>query len=142
MAQVGTPMIGNEFALIYDGSVCGMATDYSLIVNKKIIDTTTLSSGTWGDSKVGQKDWSVDFTGLVSRTSGDSSRGYQYIMTQFITYDTSIAVAICPSGVSGNFYLIGSGFTDSIKMQGGVGNKPVTFSGKVTGTGALNASTV
>jgi hypothetical protein len=140
MAQVGTVMIGNEFAVIYDGSTCGMATDYSLTVNKKIIDTTTLSSGTWNDSKVGSKNWKVDFNGMVSRTVGDASIGYSAIMTKFLASDASVGIAIVPN-VSSNFYLTGSGFTDSIKMSGGVGDKPVTFSGSITGTGPLTSTT-
>ena len=140
MPQTGTVMIGNEFAIIYDGSTCGMGTDYSLSVNKKIIDTTTLSSGTWGDSKVGSKNWKVDFNGLVSRTVGDASIGYSSIMTKFLASDAAVTIAIVPN-VSDNFFLTGKGFTDSIKMSGGVGDKPVTFSGSITGTGALDAST-
>lgn len=138
--QVGTPMIGNEFTLIYDGSSCGMATDYTLTVGKKIIDTTTLSSGTWNDSKVGSKNWKIDFNGLVSRTVGDASIGYSYIMNKFLTSDASIGVWIQPN-VSSNFYVTGSGFTDNIKISGGVGDKAVTFSGSVTGTGPLTPST-
>lgn len=133
-------LIGNEFVVIYDGSTVGYATDYSLSVNKKRIDVTTLASGRWGDSMVGSMDWSFDFSGLVSRTSGDSSRGYDYIMNNFLTVDASVVVAAKPN-VAGNKYLTGSGFLSSVKMSGGVGDKPVTFNGTVDGAGPLTQAT-
>lgn len=135
-------MIGNEFIVIYDSSTVGFATDYSLSVDKKIIDVTTLMSGAWGDKMVGSKDWSFDFNGLVSRATDSSIAGsYNYIMTKFLTSDASVVVCAKPT-VAGNKYLTGAGFLNSVKMQGGVGDKPVTFSGSVSGTGPLTEATV
>lgn len=134
-----TPLLSKEFVVLMDASVVGYATDFTFSVDKKIVDITTLSSAGWTDNMVTDKNWSIDFNGLVSRTAGDSSRGYNYFMNSILTVDTSIAGVIKPT-VTGNQYWLGSGFLTGVKMQGSVGEK-VTFSGSFVGSGPLSSST-
>jgi hypothetical protein len=136
---MATPILGKEFVIVYDGSAIGLATDFTLSVDKKTVDVTTLASAGWTDYMAMDKNWTVDFNGLVSRTSGDVSRGYGYLMNSMLTVDTSVVGYVKPNFV-GNDYWYGNGFLTSLKLTGGVGNK-VTFSGSFQGTGSLTKGT-
>lgn len=134
------PVLGREMILIYDSSVVGFGQNYSFGGEKEMIEVTTLSSNGNKEYRPGDKGYTFDFDGLVSRTVGDSSRGFTYIMSNFINSDASLVVA-AKLDVSGNTYYEFVGFAKSIKLQGGIGNKPVTFSGSVQPTGVVNIKT-
>jgi predicted secreted protein len=130
--------LGQEMSVIYDGSTFGVATGATLNINKSMVDTTSLISGGWKEQYPDYKDWSIDFDGLVSRTTGDASRGYDYLIMD-IKRDASILVALKPTFAS-NKYEQGVGFINKISMKfskDGV----VTFSGSVAGTGSLTTMT-
>lgn len=137
MAQ---PMMSKEFTVIYDSSIVGYATSFDLTINKESIDITILASDGWKNFVMGDKDWSVSFDGLVTRTSGDGSRGYDYIVNNLITSDASVVIAIKPT-IASNKYLTGVGFLENVNMTGSAG-AVATFSGSVRGTGALSQTTV
>lgn len=137
MAQ---PMMSKEFTVIYDSSVVGYATSFDLTINKESIDITILASDGWKNFVMGDKDWSVSFDGLVTRTSGDSSRGYDYIVNNLITSDASVVIAIKPT-IASNKYLTGVGFLENVNMTGSAG-AVATYSGTVRGTGSLTQTTV
>jgi predicted secreted protein len=134
---------GREFTIIADssngGMVVGYATDFTLTINKKTVDVTTLASAGWTDKMVTDKDWSFDVTGLVSRTSGDASVGYNYLMNQILTNDASVQIGAKPIQ-TGNTYFTGGAFLTNVKESGGVG-KPVTYSFTAEGTGPLSSAT-
>jgi predicted secreted protein len=136
---MATPFLGREFVVIFDSSVVGLATDFTFSVDKKTVDITSLASAGWVEKLPMDKEWKIDFNGLVSKTSGDSSRGYNYIMNSIQISDASVYCAIKPIAAS-NTYWAGNGYLTSCKMQGGVG-KQVTFSGAVEGTGATTSLT-
>ena len=131
-------ILGQEMTIQYDGSVFGVATSYGLNINKSMVDVTSLISGGWKEQYPDYKDWSVDFEGLVSRTTGDNSRGYDYLVMD-IKRDASIVIAIKPNFAS-NKYEEGVGFISKIALKGGK-DGAVTFSGSVTGTGPLTTKT-
>lgn len=133
------PMLAKEFVLIYDSSAVGYATDFTLSVDKKTVDITTLASAGWTDSMVTDKSWNVDFNGLVTRSVADTSIGYTYLMTSLLTVDTSVYCAIRPN-VSSNTFWDGTGYLTGVKMSGAVGEK-VTFSGTFLGAGPLTSRT-
>lgn len=137
MAQ---PMMSKEFTVIYDGSTVGYATSFDLTINKESIDITILASDGWKNFVMGDKDWSVSFDGLVTRTTGDGSRGYDYIVNNLITSDASVVIAIKPT-IASNKYLTGVGFLENVNMTGSAG-AVATFSGSVRGTGVLTQTTV
>lgn len=134
-----TYMLGKEFTVIFDSSVVGVATDFDFTVNKSTVEVTTLASAGWKDNAVIDKDWAINFNGLVARATGDSSRGYSYTMDSIITSNASTLVAIKPS-VESQSYWEGGAFLTSVKMSGGVGDK-VTYSGTALGTGPLSKKT-
>lgn len=131
-------ILGQEMTLQYDGSTMGVATSFDLNINKSMVDVTSLSSEGWKEQYPDYKDWSVDFSGLVSRTSGDASIGYDYLVAN-IKEDASISISIKPNFAS-NKYETGVGYITKLSMKGGK-DGAVTFSGTVSGTGPLTTNT-
>jgi predicted secreted protein len=131
--------LGKEMTIQYNGLTVGVGTSYGLNINKSMVDVTSLLSAGWKDQYPDFKDWSVDFDGLVSKTVGDASIGYDYLVAQIKT-DASVLIALKPTA-SSNKYEEGVGYINKISLKGGK-DGVVTFSGSVTGTGALVTKTV
>lgn len=134
-----TPILGREMVVIYDSSVVGFATDFTWGGDKDFVEITTLSSGGNKEFLPVSKSYAFDFNGLVSKTSGDSSRGYNYIMSNFINSDASVVAGI-KLEVSGNTYYEMTAYLKSVKAQGDKDGL-VTFSGSVQPTGAVRIKT-
>jgi len=135
---MATPLLSKQMSIVIDGSTLGCATDFSLSVNKDLIEIACLDA----DSKQSIPDlygWTVSFSGMVMRTSTiDSGKAaYEDLMSTIMT-DASVAVHILPD-VSANAYYTGAGYLSSVSMDGGVG-AAVSFSGEITGSGPLTAT--
>lgn len=122
----------------YNGLTVGVGTSYGLNINKSMVDVTSLSSAGWKDQYPDFKDWSIDFDGLVSKTVGDASVGFDYLVASIKT-DASVLVALKPN-VASNKYESGVGYINKISLKGGK-DGAITFSGSITGTGALTTMT-
>lgn len=61
-----TVSLSREFAIIYGGEVIAYATDFSLEVNKEIVDITKLGD-LWKNKVVDKKEFKVSFNGMVTR---------------------------------------------------------------------------
>lgn len=131
-------LLGKEMTIQYNGYTVGVGTSYGLNVNKSMVETTSLLSAGWKENYPDIKDWSVDFDGLVSKTVGDASIGYDYLMANIKT-DASVSIALKPSA-STNKYESGVAYLSKISMKGGK-DGVVTFSGSLTGTGPLTTMT-
>ena len=137
-------ILGQEMTIVYSDSstgantVIGVGTSYGLNINKSMVDVTSLLSGGWKDQYPDYKDWSVDFDGLVSRTTGDTSVGFDYLV-QSIKKDASVLIALKPN-FAGNKYEQGVGYINKLSLKGGK-DGAVTFSGSVSGIGALTTVT-
>jgi len=137
---MGSPLFSKQMSIVIDGSTLGCATDFSLAVNKDIIEIACLDSEGAKKSVPDMYGWTMSFSGMVMQTAGIDSGKYSYekLMANIQT-DASLAVYILPD-VSANTYYTGAGYLTSISMEGGVGS-PVTFSGEITGSGALTTAT-
>ena len=131
-------LLGKEMTILYNGSAVAVGTSYGLNINKSMVDVTSLASAGWKDQYPDFKDWSVDFDGLVSKTVGDASIGFDHLVSS-IKSDASVLIALKPSAVS-NKYESGVGYITKLSLKGGK-DGAVTFSGSVTGTGALTTMT-
>lgn len=131
-------ILGQEMTIQYGNSTMGVATSFGLNINKSMVDVTSLASAGWKEQYPDYKDWSVDFDGLVSRTSGDASIGFDYLVMD-IKRDASVMISIKPN-VTSNKYESGVGYITKLTMKGGK-DGAVTFSGSVSGTGPLTTNT-
>lgn len=60
-------LLSKNFSVIIGGEVVAFATDFSLEINKETIDVTVLRDDGWKQFLVDLKDWSVSFSGLITR---------------------------------------------------------------------------
>lgn len=137
---MATNLFSKQCSIVIDGSTLGCATDFSLAVNKDIIEISCLDSTGAKSSVPDMYGWTLSFSGMVVTTStiGAGKYSYEKLMANIAT-DASLSVYILPD-VSANTYYTGAGYLTSISMDGGVG-APVSFSGEVTGSGPLTAAT-
>jgi hypothetical protein len=134
-----TPILNNQELVIFDASTLGLTTDWDFSLDKETIDITTMGSGGRKEFMSGDHTYEFNFSGLVSRTVGDASRGYEYVMNNFLTVDTPINFAVKPA-FSGNNYWDASALLYGLSVKGS-GNDKVTYSGKLKVTGSLNKKT-
>jgi hypothetical protein len=136
--MAATNLFSKQMSIVLDGSTMGCATDFSLAVNKDIIEIACLGSSGAKMAVPDMYGWSVSFSGMVMQTKTKTQYGYEELMAKIQT-DASIGVYILPD-VSANTYYSGAGYLTTVSMEGGVG-APVTFSGEITGSGALTTLT-
>ncbi len=136
---MGQPLFSKQMSVVIDGSTLGCATDFSLSVNKELIEIACLES-TSKQYVPDLYDWTVSFSGMVMRTTGIDAGKYSWenLMAK-ITSDASVGIYILPN-VSTNRYFTGAGYLSNVTIDGGVG-AAVTFSGEVQGSGVLTSAT-
>jgi len=140
---MATPLFSKQMLVQFDASTQGCATDFSLSVSKDVIEIACLNAT--GGAKQSVPDlygWSVSFSGLVMTTltiDAGKNSFYDLMNNMLVDTDASIGIYLVPD-VSGNVYYGGVGYITSMTMDGGVGSA-MTFSGEVTGTGALSIKT-
>ena len=130
-------------SLQFDASTLGSTTDFSLSVDKDMIDIALMNAPTGAKQTVPDLyNWNLSFSGLVMTTTGvDAGKSsFDWLMDNMITdTDASIGVQIIPD-VSYNKYYGGTGYLNSMSLDGGVGSA-VSFSGSIQGDGALKIKT-
>lgn len=137
---MATPLFSKQMSVYVDGSILGCATDFSLAVNKDVIEIACLGSTGAKQSVPDMYGWTVSFSGMVMTTSTKTGKGYEDLMDEILNTNSSdVSVYILPN-VSTNSYYVGNGILTSVTMDGGVGSA-VTYSGEITGNGPLAKST-
>ena len=138
---MATPLFSKSMSIVIDGSTLGCATDFSLSISKDMIEIACLTATGAKQAVPDLYGWTVSFSGLRMQTltTDAGAMNYDTLANTLITSDASVGIYILPD-VSGNLYLTGSGYLSSITMDGGVGSA-VTFSGEITGDGALTQAT-
>jgi|GEM_PF-2998095 len=137
---MATPLFSKQMSVYVDGSTLGCATDFSLAVNKDVIEIACLGSTGAKQSVPDMYGWTVSFSGMVMTTSTKTGKGYEDLMDEILNTNSSdVSVYILPN-VSTNSYYVGNGILTSVTMDGGVGSA-VTYSGEITGNGPLAKST-
>lgn len=133
---MATPLFSKQMSLEVDGSIIGCATDFSLSVDKDMIEIACLSATGAKQQVPDLYGWNVSFSGLVMQqgTVGTDKSFYD-LMDNLLAGDSSIAIYIVPD-VNNNDYYGGVGYLTSLSMDGGVGSA-VTYSGEIAGDGEL-----
>ena len=157
--------LAKEFIIKVNGMVIARATDFSLSLDRQVVDVTSFDSAGWVEKISDNKDWNLSFSGLVTRTYGNGEGGTglgsgtfnnlfdlwvsatgDYPVTVGIGHAQSAvaatggtgasAVAAIPSGD----WFDGGGILVSLNPQGSVGDK-MTYSGTIEGAGELSRGT-
>jgi hypothetical protein len=137
---MATNLFSKQMSVWVDGSALGCAQDFTLSVNKDVIEIACLNSTGAKTSVPDMYGWTVSFSGMVQTTSTHTGTGYEDLMDEIISNTaTDVSIYILPN-VSTNAYYVGSGILSSVEMSGGVGSA-VSYSGTITGNGALVKAT-
>jgi predicted secreted protein len=113
----------------------GLAKSASLSISSDTPDISTKDSSAWTEVMAGMKSFSMDFDALLSLTDDASANGFVPLYSYF-TDRTTVKVAF---GKDGSFWY-GDAIISSLE-QSAEAEQPVSFSGSLTGTGALTYST-
>jgi len=145
-----TVKLSKELFLVYSGQTIAKATSYNFQINKAEIDISALDSDGWAEKLADSKDWSIDFDGLVTRGTVTGASYSEMTTTTHIDYgalleqlksnDTPVEVALV-SKISDDTYQVGNALITSVSESVSVG-AAVTYSGTLSGTGALTTCTV
>ena len=113
----------------------GLAKSASLSISSDTPDISTKDSSAWTEVMAGMKSFNMDFDALLSLTDDASANGFVPLYSYF-TNRTTVKVAF---GKDGSFWY-GDAIISSLE-QSAEAEQPVSFSGSLTGTGALTYST-
>ena len=109
----------------------GLAKSASLSISADTPDISTKDSNAWTEVMAGIKSFSMSFDALLSLTDDASANGFVPLYSYF-TDRTTIKVAF---GKDGSFWY-GDAIIASLE-QSADAEQPVSYSGSLTGTGAL-----
>ena len=148
--MANTVKLAKELIIVYAGQAIAKTSSYTLTVNKAEIDVSSLDSDGWAEYLADNKDWNIDFDGLVTRdtitgsTSYDEMTGttktdYDALLAQISTNDEPVAIALV-SKESGDTYEKGNALLTNLTKSGSVG-AAVTYSASLRGTGTLSQAT-
>ena len=134
-----TPLFSKIMTISIDASLLGCATDFSLAVDRDVIEIACLGSTGSKRAVPDLYGWTIGFSGLVTRTAEAGKKDFHQLLTTLTTSDASVAIALIPDASSLTYWR-GAGYLTSVSMDGGVGSA-VTFSGSITGDGPLTSLT-
>lgn len=133
---MATPLLSKKISIVIDGSTMLCPNDFSLSMNKDILEITCMGSSGSKRSIPDMYGWNISFSGTAYETAGLGAGDYTYEnLVSKLKTDASVGIYYLPD-VSANKYYGGAGYITSISISGGAGS-PVTYSGEVTGDGDL-----
>jgi predicted secreted protein len=114
----------------------GLAKSASLSISADTPDISTKDSNAWTEVMAGIRSFSMDFEALLSLEADASANGFVPLYTYF-SARTTLKVAF---GKDGGFWY-GDAILSSLE-QSAEAEQPVSYSGSLTGSGALVYSTL
>ena len=113
----------------------GLSKSASLSISADTPDISTKDSSAWSQVMSGMKSFSIDFESLLDLSNDASANGFKPLYDYFAAR-TTIKVAFG----KGLTYWYGDAVISSLE-QSAEAEQPVSFSGSLTGTGALSYGT-
>ncbi len=127
---------GTNLLVKVEGTVIGHTTSCTLSISHDIADATTKDSAGWSEGISGLRSGEISFDGLVDYSDANS-------VIDLIGLISARTQVTCVFGTSatGDTIYTAEGFIASIEQTGEM-EAAVTFSGSITLTGAIVASTL
>jgi predicted secreted protein len=127
---------GTNLLVKVEGTVIGHTTSCTLSISHDIADATTKDSAGWSEGISGLRSGEISFDGLVDYADANSA-------IDLIELISTRAKVTCVFGTAatGDTIYTAQGFIASIEQTGEM-EAAVTFSGSITLTGAIVASTL
>lgn len=137
--MANTPLFSKFMNVVIDSSTVACATDFSLSINKDMIEIACLDSTGAKLNVPDMYSWTVSGSGMVLTSMDSGSISMYDIASDILASDASVLIEIVPDVSSAKYYS-GAGYFSSLSMDGGVG-AAVTYSFEITGSGALEIKT-
>lgn len=145
--------LAKEFVVIVKGMVIARCRDFSLSIDKEMVDITTMDSRQFKEYVGDRIDWNISFSSLVTRDYGHGSSPtgvgsgvynnlFDYLVSEDNDYPCTIGLGDSYTGTgpaTGNFF-IGGGILQGLQMDGSDGDV-ISYSGNVQGSGELKRGT-
>jgi hypothetical protein len=127
---------GTNLLVKVEGTVIGHTTSCTLSISHDIADATTKDSAGWSEGISGLRSGEISFDGLVDYSDSNS-------VIDLIALISSRTQVTCVFGTAatGDTIYTAEGYIASIEQTGEM-EAAVTFSGSITLTGAIVASTL
>lgn len=136
---MGTPLFSKAMKIYIDASTVGCATDFSLSLDRDMIEVACMDASGAKQNIPDMHGWSVSGSGLVIRTATQTGYGMFEMADSLMNSDASIGI-MTKTDLSANKSYSSSGYFSTTSMEGGVG-AAVTYSFKITGSGPLEILT-
>lgn len=136
-----TEVLAKEIVIQFDGTTVAYTTDFTLSVNGEQIDVTTLDGDGWKKFLKGDLDWSLSFSGLVTRGT-ITGEDYSGLLNYLKTSDEPVTLIYSDGdpATPGTIYETGLAFVSRLEASGSNSDK-VTYNGEFRGTGPLDTVT-
>ena len=119
--------------------VLGHSTSCSFSLTHDVIDVTTKDSSGYSEAISGMRSFEISFDGLVDYTDEAGGKKNADYLVSMINSRTKVDFTF-GTAVSGDQLLSGEGWISSLEISGEQ-ESAVTYSGSITGTGAITIST-
>jgi len=139
---MSNPLFSKKMSVKIDSSTIGYATDFSLSVNKDMIDIAVLSSTGAKQVVPDMYGYTLSGSGMVVREIGKTAGDYnipEVAANLISTNDASLLWTLLPNA-STNKYFEGVGYFSSFTYAGGVGSA-MTFDFEIAGDGVIYIKT-
>lgn len=146
MATKNIVRLAKEFVVKVSGMVIARCTDFSMSVNKEVVDITSFDSDGWDEFLGDSKNWTISFSSLVTRDfgtachdntglgSGTYANLFDHLASAGSDYGATVGIGDS-DGPSGGYWE-GCGILQGLDFDGAV-KGAITYSGNVQGTGKL-----
>ncbi len=117
----------------------GHSTSCTLSITNDMPEATTKDSGAYAEVIAGLRSFEISFDGLVDYTDEAGGKKNADGLITFVNSRSKIDFSF-GTATSGDQIITGEGFVSSIEVTGEM-ESAVTYSGTITGTGALTVAT-
>lgn len=127
---------GTLYLTTIDGVALAYSQSAELSINQELFDTTTKSSSGWAEHGNGLRDWTISVEGLV-----DFSASANVVTLNGMIANRSQATVVFTDSATGDRKWTGTASLASLTISAPM-EEAVSWSGELTGTGALAMATI
>ena len=127
---------GTLYLVTVDGVAFAYSSSAELSMNQELFDTTTKSSSGWAEHGNGLRDWSISVEGLV-----DFSSSFNVVGLSNLIANRTQATVVFTDSATGDRKWTGTASLASLTISAPM-EEAVSWSGELTGTGALTMATI
>lgn len=134
-------VLSKEMLFKFKGLIVARTNSFSFEINKEEIDITTLDDAEWKKIIAGMKSWGASIDGIITRGADAAGEiSYAALVNEMLTSDDLTEIIITTAAAGDKFHT-GQGLLVGMSSSYSLGEAG-SWSGSISGSGALNQSTV